>query len=1278
MLIRCRRIQLKSDQKMSAMGILSFTINGTPYNVPASEMPVDTSLNTFIRNRANLTGTKFMCLEGGCGVCIVVLRGIHPATKEKSTWAVNSCLFPVFSCHGLDVITVEGLGNAKDGYHPIQERLAHLNGTQCGYCSPGMVMNMYGLMEHKGGKVTMEDVENSFGSNICRCTGYRPILDAFKSLAADADEKLLAQCRDIEDLPKKCPKSGLKCEGKCHAVAEKKSFKLSEAREWHKVLNLEDIFAIFKASGDKSYMLVAGNTAHGVYRRDPNIEIFIDVNSVDELRKHSIGQNILLGGNVNLTEMMEILERAATQKPEFTYCRVLNKHIDVVASVPVRNTGTIAGNLSIKHANIGFPSDIFLILEAVGAKITIIDGAGKTEDVSPVDYLKVDMKKKIILQITLPPLDPSKIYVRTFKIMPRAQNAHAYVNAAFKYEFADASKEKLTKATICFGGIEPNFVHAVETEKLLKDVNLFDDVFYQKVLSTLAGELKPDWELPDASPEYRKNLALALFYKSCLDLCPDDKMKAHFKSGATQIDRALSYGTQTFDTYEKNWPLTQPVKKLEALIQVSGEAKYMNDHPYRDDDLWAAFVLATEAKVKIAKIDPTEALKVPGVVAFFSAKDIPGLNSFVSMKCPFTTANEEIFTSDIVAFHGQPVGMIVADTLSLAHTAVKLVKIIYEKPEKRELLPTLRDVIEAKAWHRISSQLNVKPKKEGMQGSHKISGRFDIGSQYHYTMEPQTTVCVPTEDGMDVYSATQWMDMTQIAIAECLKVPENSINLQVRRVGGAYGGKITRSGQIACAAALACHHLRRTIRFVMSIEQNMTAIGKRYAVSSEYECEVDDSGKILKLKNTFMEDFGCSPNEDVTSFANKAFLNVYDGSTWDVTSKLILTDAPGNTWCRAPGNLEGMAMAENIMEHIARATGQDVNEIRLLNMPADSPMKKYFTDFRQSTEFDVRKKEIDAFNVQNRWKKRGISLVPMTFHLEYFFTMPALVSVYHGDGSVSITHGGIEMGQGINTKAAQVAAHILGIPLEKIAVKASNVLTSPNSLVSGGSMASDSIAFAVMKACQNLVDRMQNVKAKMKNPSWEELCGACYFNGVDLCSRYMFKPSDAKEYHIWGVTCSELEVDLLTGNVQLRRVDIMEDTGESLSPNVDVGQVEGSFIMGVGYWLHESLVFNRQNGELLTNRTWTYKPPGVKDIPVDFRITFLQKSSNPNGVLRSKATGEPALAMSCGVIFALRHALDSARKDAGLPADWYNIGAPSTPDEIFVRAGNKVEDFRFQ
>jgi xanthine dehydrogenase/oxidase len=242
----------------------------------------------------------------------------------------------------------------------------------------------------------------------------------------------------------------------------------------------------------------------------------------------------------------------------------------------------------------------------------------------------------------------------------------------------------------------------------------------------------------------------------------------------------------------------------------------------------------------------------------------------------------------------------------------------------------------------------------------------------------------------------------------------------------------------------------------------------------------------------------------------------------------------------------------------------------------------------------------------------------MKYPFDYFGSTHALVSIYHGDGSVSITVGGIEMGQGLNTKIAQTAAHILGISLDKISIKPSSVHTSPNAICTGGSTGSDICAFAVQKACEMLLERMKEVKTANPNLEWSALIDKAFEANVDLAASFMFKPSDIKAYTIWGTSCCEVEVDLLTGNLLIKRVDIMEDVGESLSPGVDVGQIEGGFVMGLGYWLTESLIYDRVSGELLTNRTWNYKPPGAKDIPIDFRINFLSKSSNPFGVLRSK------------------------------------------------------------
>ncbi|XP_062708343.1 xanthine dehydrogenase isoform X1 [Aedes albopictus] len=1265
---------------------IAFTINGKPFTVSAKTVPVDTSLNTFIRNHAHLSGTKFMCLEGGCGACVVNVNGLHPVTKEKASWAVNSCLFPVFSCHGMDILTIEGIGGKKDGYHPTQQRLAHFNGTQCGYCSPGMVMNMYSLLEAKKGQVSMKEIENSFGGNICRCTGYRPILDAFKSLAVDADEKLVKACQDIEDLPKVCPKTGSACAGKCSSsepkVTNKRPVRMvfGDGTEWHKVYNINDIFTIFEQIGEKPYMLVAGNTAHGVYRRSEHLQAFIDVNAVDELHAHSLGNELVVGGNVSLTEFMDILTDSANKNNNFSYCKELVKHIDLIANVPVRNSGTIAGNLSIKNQHHEFPSDMYLILEAVCAMITIVESGGKTSTISPMEFVQMDMKKKLIKNVTLPAMDPGVHFFRSFKIMPRAQNAHAYVNGAFLVK-TNTNRDSVEMARICFGGINPNFTHAINTEKMLVGKNLFSNDIVQSAISTLSAELDPDWVLPDASVEYRKNLAISLFYKFALSVIPEGQysLKPEYKSGGTVMERPLSSGKQTFDTIEKNWPLTKNIPKIEAIAQTSGEAKYANDLPPQPGELYAAFVLATQAHSRIAKLDASDALKMPGVVAFYSAKDIPGTNNFM----PAGLGNqdvEEIFCSGEVQFHSQPAGVVVAETFNQAQKAAKAVVITYEKTNNRPLYPTLKSVMDVDARDRFYDMSFDKKGKgyrvaQAPTATKNIKGRFELAGQYHYTMETHTCVCIPIEDGMDVYSSTQWMDLTQVAIAESIKVPLNSLNMYVRRLGGGYGAKISRATQIACACALAAHSLQRTVRFVLPIETNMSAIGKRYGCISDYDVDVEKNGKITKMNNHYVQDYGVSLNESVQSATTEFFKNCYDAKTWKIVGKAVKTDAPSNTWCRAPGTTEGVAMIENIMEHIAHETGQDPLEVRMANMTADNKMKTLMPQFRSDVKYDDRKRAIDEFNASNRWKKRGIAVVPMQYWLDFFGQLNAIVSVYAGDGTVSVTHGGIEMGQGMNTKVAQVTAYVLGIPLEKVNVKPSTSLTSPNAIVTGGSMTSEAVCFAVKKACEALLQRMKPVRDENPNAPWEMIVKLSYVKNIDLCSEAQYRAEDIKAYYIWGLSCAEVEADILTGNVQVTRVDILEDTGESMSPGIDVGQIEGAFVMGIGYYLTEALVYDNESGALLTNRTWTYKPPGAKDIPIDFRVNFLHSSANPAGVLRSKATGEPALNMTIVVLFALRYALRSARKDAGLPDNWIPMGTPTTPDQVYLLAGNTTEQY---
>ncbi|XP_065095835.1 uncharacterized protein LOC135717607 [Ochlerotatus camptorhynchus] len=1260
------------------------TINGQLYHVTPDIIPIDTTLNSFIRNHAHLTGTKFMCLEGSCGVCTVNVAGIHPVSRELTSFAVNSCLMPVYSCHGMDITTIEGIGSKVEGYHPIQQRLARFNGTQCGGCSPGMVMNMYGLMESSKGQLTMEEIEKSFAGNVCRCTGYRPIMDAMKSFATDACSALVDKCRDIEDLGENCSRSR-KCQVKCARSVEKKAQHLyfEEEKEWHKVYSVDEVFGILKAIGCKPYSLVAGCTGQGVYRDSEDLKVLIDINSIEELHSYWIGRDLIVGANVSLTEFTGILNEAARSEAKFKYCEQLAKHVALIGQVSMRNVGTIAGNLCLKNKHRGFNSDLHVILAAVGARLTITNLDGSIDTVSPEQFVRMHMDKKMILNITFPPMHADNYAFRSYRVEPRAQNGRPYINGAFLVRWC-GRQQTIESAAVCFGGINPTFTHAIETEKALCGKNPFNNDTLQKALAALELDLKPVWDPSQADPDYRKQTAIGIFYKFILSIAPRKVVDPKYKSGATSLEHPLSSGSQSYKTFPQNWPLTKNIPKLEAFAQTAGEAAYINDMPTMAHELFAAFVVATKPRTFIKQIDVTEALKIPGVVQFLSARNIPGNNNFmpsvinVNHYFPYGEEPEEIFCTGKVLFHGQPVGVILAESFQLANRASKLVCIEYSEQDG-PILPTLQHVLQSNATDRIApvGSPQTGPNYETSSGGYyRISGQVSLEGQYHYTLETQTCICVPKEDGMDVYCATQDIDHAQVTIAGVLKLPQSKINVMCRRIGGAFGSKITRSSQVAGACALAAYITQRPVRFWLTMESNMGSFGKRKGSVNNYEVSIRGDGKIAKLTNTFIYDCGAHFSEPNAPFYKAYFPNSYDNSAWKLIPMKARTDAPTNIWCRSPGAAEAVATIETIMEHIAFERGLDPLEVRMVNFEKNSTLRDLLPQFRKDVDFDNRKKSIETFNETNRWKKRGISIVPLTFPIEFMGGMKAWVSVHHLDGSVSICHGGVEMGQGLNTKMTQIAAHILAIPMEKIAIKPHNTLVSANSFMTAGSFSSDQVGHAVMNACQILVDRMKPIRDANPSASWEVLVSTCFTLNVNLTASYWSTEKEVKNYKVYALGCSEIELDVLTGNIRIARVDILEDTGESLSPGVDIGQIEGAFIMGTGYYFNESLQYDPETGALLNSRALSYKPPGPKDIPTDFRIKLLQsRATSPAGVLRSKATGEPAFSVAVSAVFALRQALMSARKDADLRTEWIPLGQPATPDRILHLAGNSTEQY---
>lgn len=650
-----------------------------------------------------------------------------------------------------------------------------------------------------------------------------------------------------------------------------------------------------------------------------------------------------------------------------------------------------------------------------------------------------------------------------WQIMIRAQNAHAYVNAAFLINVERPSL-KIQNARICFGGLHPDFIHATEIEEMLKGKQLYDSQVIAKVFSIASNTFIADTILSNGSPEYRQKVACGLLYKTILKNTPDNLIPERLRSGAEILKRPLSSGRQVYESVLEDLPVHQPIEKYEGLMQTAGETTYANDIPVPVNQLWAAFVTAKLVGTKVTSIDTSAAFKLPGVVAFLTSKDIPGKNTISGDEPMFFLENEELFASGTIKFYNQPIGVIVAESNATANVAAELVKITYDG-KGTEVFPTLHDVLNSGCSDRINHTVKSLIENLNIEDKYDVrgSGNLDLGLQYHFFLEPHTAAAIPFEGGLEVYATTQWMDLLQGVLAELLNMKNNAIQVKVRRLGGGFGGKGTRNSFAACAASLAALKLNLPVRFVQSIESMMNVLGKRWSFHSEYEFYVKQTGKIVALRAEFYEDAGYQSNESPMGHTVLVSKNCYEFSdNYKLDGYMIITDSPSNTACRGPGSVEGIAMIENIIEHISFETGLDPVDVRKANLIPGHKMEKMLVYFIQSTDYKMRKQKVKTFNENNRWRKKGLGIAIMEYHIGYFGQFPATLAVYHRDGTVIISHGGIEMGQGMNTKIAQLASLELGIPLDMIRFEGTNTVNGANSMVTGGSIGSETLCYVNM------------------------------------------------------------------------------------------------------------------------------------------------------------------------------------------------------------------------
>ncbi|XP_065894835.1 uncharacterized protein [Dysidea avara] len=930
----------------------------------------------------------------------------------------------------------------------------------------------------------------------------------------------------------------------------------------------------------------------------------------------------------------------------------------------------------LTHDHQNFPSDVFTIMEAAHATVVVASSLDSTS-YSLTDFLKLDMKNKVITSLIIP-FSTVNTVMRTFKVMPRHQNAHAYINAGFSWSVDSSTHTVQGSSSIVYGGLQTCTVHATKTEAFLVGKRLTDSSTLQGALKILQEELVATKVPPESSEAYRLSLAYSLFYKFYLASIPAH-ISDRVRSAAVPYVRPVSQSCQSYDTVKSEYPVTEPLTKLTAKLQASGEAQYSSDI-VRTDQLAAAFVLATEANATIESIDAAEALKLPGVAKFLSAKDIPGKNVYIEPPLSLFDA-EPLFADNCVDYAGQAVGIIVADTQANASHAAKLVKIQYSSKGKPIL--TIADALEANSVYDYPGEGNILmagDAKDAIQKSaHSITGNVSCGTQYHFHMETQACVCIPEDDSYTVYSSTQWVNGCQFAVATVLGIQDNQVNVSVKRIGGGFGAKLTRSQQVAAGCALAAYHTRRPVKLHMDLDSNMKMVGKRFPYYATYQAGFDNDGTINGIIMDVYSDSGCHNNDECVDLAVAYLDNAYHIPHWHVTPKAVKTNNCANTFCRSPGSFQGIFIIESVMEHIGETLGIPSESVKQKNMyekgqltPSFIELKycnirEMWTQLYSSAAIDSRSEAVEEFNKKNRWRKRGISVVPVKWGVPWNGAGPytVMISIYAADGTVAITHGGIEIGQGINTKVAQVAAKMLGIPIDFIRILPTNSMTNPNGHKTGGSVTSESNCKAIISACEMLNSRIDPVRQKMNNPTWKDLIARCQSNGIDLSAKawVTMKSDDDFAYMSYGANCTEVEIDVLTGEVEVLRSDILFDCGQSINPEVDIGQIEGAYVMGLGYWLTEKCAYNENSGELLTFNTWEYKPPQCKDIPVDFRVELLKNAPNPVGVLGSKAIGEPPMCTSCSVLFAVKKAIVAARKEIE-NKDFFPLNGPATVEDI--------------
>lgn len=743
-----------------------------------------------------------------------------------------------------------------------------------------------------------------------------------------------------------------------------------------------------------------------------------------------------------------------------------------------------------------------------------------------------------------------------------------------------------------------------------------------------------------------------------------------------------------------------------AIKHVTGRAEYTDDIAEPAGTLHAYIGGAPIAHGRITALDLSAVAQAPGVVAVLTARDIPGENDV----SPTGLHDEPILTDELIQYHGQPVFAVVAETRDQARRACTLARF------ETEALPHVTDIdgAEAAGYPDVTAPLTLQrgdPMTALETAPHRIKGRMRVGGQDHMYLEGHIAMAIPGEDDeIVVFSSTQHPSEAQHMVAHALGVPANAVVINVRRMGGGFGGKETQMNLFCALAAIAAKKLGRAVKLRPDRDQDMEITGKRHDFRIDYDLGFDDQGRILAVDGVFAARCGWSSDLSgpVTDRALFHADSAYFYPDVRLRSRPLKTNTVSNTAFRGFGGPQGVIAAERMIEEVAYALGRDPLEIRRANFyregcditpyhqqVTDNILNRLVDELETSAEYQARRRKVLEFNEKKGIIRKGIALTPVKFGISFTATWynqaGALVHVY-SDGSIHLNHGGTEMGQGLYTKVAQVVAEAFQCDIDRIKITKTTTEKVPNTSATAASSGSDLNGMAALDACEQIKARLVAFAAEHWNVAPEtvqflpgrvavgtqmipfnDFIRAAYMARVQLSAAGFYKTPEIHwdratgrgqpfYYYSYGAACAEVSIDTLTGETRVDRVDVLHDVGRSLNPVLDLGQVEGAFVQGMGWLTSEELVWDNK-GILKTHAPSTYKIPLASDRPKIFNVKLAEWSENTKPTIkRSKAVGEPPFMLPICVFEAIGMAVASVADYRECP----RLEAPATPERVLM------------